>query len=119
MQRRCYHATKSPWAAPRSCSRPTSRCKVARSAKQEQLRDRYACFIHNCPSRQVQGFSPMSVCLHFPFEPVLNHRCIGNISPYSSGASGASLTSTSVDPQASSKLLWDEVSHLLVKSSII
>ncbi|KAF9015487.1 cyclophilin-like domain-containing protein [Cyathus striatus] len=32
-----------------------------------------------------------------------------NISPYSSGLPGASLTSTSVDPQsASSKLLWDE-----------
>ncbi|KIJ68568.1 hypothetical protein HYDPIDRAFT_82284 [Hydnomerulius pinastri MD-312] len=32
-----------------------------------------------------------------------------NISPYSSGAPGASLTSTSVDPQSqSSKLLWDE-----------
>ncbi|KAN0100524.1 Cyclophilin-like domain containing protein [Tylopilus felleus] len=32
-----------------------------------------------------------------------------NISPYSSGAPGASLTSTSVDPQTqSSKLLWDE-----------
>lgn len=32
-----------------------------------------------------------------------------NISPYSSGMPGASLTSTSVDPQtASSKLLWDE-----------
>ena len=34
----------------------------------------------------------------------------GNVSPYSSGMPGASLTSTSVDPQtASSKLLWDEV----------
>ncbi|KAG9314270.1 cyclophilin-like domain-containing protein [Chiua virens] len=34
---------------------------------------------------------------------------IGNISPYSTGAPGASLTSTSVDPQTqSSKLLWDE-----------
>ncbi|KAF7799246.1 hypothetical protein EIP86_010478 [Pleurotus ostreatoroseus] len=32
-----------------------------------------------------------------------------NISPYSSGLPGASLTSTSVDPQtSSSKLLWDE-----------
>ncbi|KAG1749881.1 peptidylprolyl isomerase-like protein 2 [Suillus paluster] len=32
-----------------------------------------------------------------------------NISPYSSGASGASLTSTSVDPQTqNSQLLWDE-----------
>ncbi|THH17390.1 hypothetical protein EW146_g3407 [Bondarzewia mesenterica] len=32
-----------------------------------------------------------------------------NISPYSSGLPGASLTSTSVDPQtASSKLVWDE-----------
>ncbi|EIW86827.1 peptidylprolyl isomerase-like protein 2 [Coniophora puteana RWD-64-598 SS2] len=32
-----------------------------------------------------------------------------NVSPYSSGAQGASLTSTSVEPQAdSSKLLWDE-----------
>ncbi|KAI9461809.1 cyclophilin-like domain-containing protein [Boletus coccyginus] len=32
-----------------------------------------------------------------------------NISPYSTGAPGASLTSTSVDPQTqSSKLLWDE-----------
>ncbi|KAG5647623.1 hypothetical protein DXG03_008976 [Asterophora parasitica] len=32
-----------------------------------------------------------------------------NVSPYSSGMPGASLTSTSVDPQtASSKLLWDE-----------
>ncbi|TRM66457.1 cyclophilin-like domain-containing protein [Schizophyllum amplum] len=32
-----------------------------------------------------------------------------NVSPYSSGAPGASLTSTSVDPQTqSSKLLWDE-----------
>lgn len=37
----------------------------------------------------------------------------GNVSPYSSGLPGASLTSTSVDPQehgAASKLLWDEVS---------
>jgi hypothetical protein len=34
----------------------------------------------------------------------------GNISPYSSGAPGASLTSTSVDPQtATSRLIWDEV----------
>lgn len=35
----------------------------------------------------------------------------GNISPYSSGMPGASLTSTSVDPSqtTSSKLLWDEV----------
>lgn len=34
----------------------------------------------------------------------------GNVSPYSSGAPGASLTSTSVDPQTqSSQLLWDEV----------
>jgi len=34
----------------------------------------------------------------------------GNISPYSSGAPGASLTSTSVDPQtATSRLVWDEV----------
>ena len=33
----------------------------------------------------------------------------GNISPYSTGAPGASLTSTSVDPQTqSSKLVWDE-----------
>ncbi|KAI0067792.1 cyclophilin-like protein [Artomyces pyxidatus] len=32
-----------------------------------------------------------------------------NISPYSSGASGASLTSTSVDPQTTTaKLVWDE-----------
>lgn len=35
---------------------------------------------------------------------------LGNISPYSSGAPGASLTSTSVDLQPrSSQLLWDEV----------
>jgi peptidyl-prolyl cis-trans isomerase-like protein 2 len=35
---------------------------------------------------------------------------LGNISPYSSGAPGASLTSTSVDPQtATSRLIWDEV----------
>lgn len=35
---------------------------------------------------------------------------LGNISPYSTGAVGASLTSTSVDPHTqSSKLLWDEV----------
>lgn len=35
---------------------------------------------------------------------------LGNVSPYSSGAPGASLTSTSVDPQTqSSQLLWDEV----------
>ena len=34
----------------------------------------------------------------------------GNISPYSTAATGASLTSTSVDPQTqSTKLLWDEV----------
>jgi peptidyl-prolyl cis-trans isomerase-like protein 2 len=35
-----------------------------------------------------------------------------NISPYSNGMPGASLTSTSVDPAASttSQLLWDEVS---------
>ncbi|KAI0687757.1 cyclophilin-like protein [Cytidiella melzeri] len=35
---------------------------------------------------------------------------LGNVSPYSSGLPGASLTSTSVDPTASgnSKLLWDE-----------
>jgi hypothetical protein len=34
----------------------------------------------------------------------------GNISPYSSGAPGASLTSTSVDPQtATARLVWDEV----------
>lgn len=38
------------------------------------------------------------------------HIGTGNVSPYSSGMPGASLTSTSVDPQtASSKLLWDEV----------
>lgn len=35
---------------------------------------------------------------------------IGNVSPYSTGMPGASLTSTSVDPQLSaSKLVWDEV----------
>ncbi|KAG6862412.1 hypothetical protein C0995_011852 [Termitomyces sp. Mi166 len=37
-----------------------------------------------------------------------------NISPYSSGLPGASLTSTSVDPStASSRLLWDEVRCLI------
>ncbi|KAG6878625.1 hypothetical protein C0993_001148 [Termitomyces sp. T159_Od127] len=41
-----------------------------------------------------------------------------NISPYSSGLPGASLTSTSVDPStASSKLLWDEVLHLIYSCS--
>lgn len=37
----------------------------------------------------------------------------GNASPYSTGLPGASLTSTSVDPQIqSSQLLWDEVCHI-------
>lgn len=46
-----------------------------------------------------------SFSLHFSYL-----RGSGNISPYSSGASGASLTSTSVDPQtATSRLVWDEV----------
>lgn len=41
----------------------------------------------------------------------LNTNTTGNISPYSSGMAGASLTSTSVDisEASSSKLLWDEV----------
>jgi peptidyl-prolyl cis-trans isomerase-like 2 len=54
--------------------------------------------------------------LHSRLNPFLN-VFIGNISPYSSGLPGASLTSTSVDPQIaggnSSKLLWDEVSPLV------
>ena len=40
----------------------------------------------------------------------------GNISPYSTGLPGASLTSTSVDPQlSSSKLVWDEVWVLIAQ----
>ena len=36
-------------------------------------------------------------------------RCVGNVSPYSSGLPGASLTSTSVDPTTqTSRLVWDE-----------
>ena len=38
-----------------------------------------------------------------------NHVLKGNVSPYSSGLPGASLTSTSVDPTTrTSRLLWDE-----------
>lgn len=39
-----------------------------------------------------------------------------NVSPYSNGMPGASLTSTSVDPATTtaSKLLWDEVSKAFV-----
>jgi hypothetical protein len=45
---------------------------------------------------------------------------VGNISPYSSGAPGASLTSTSVDPQTqSSQLLWDEVRKNPAVASIL
>lgn len=44
--------------------------------------------------------------------------CLGNISPYSSGLPGASLTSTSVDPQTqSAQLLWDEVSLFYFETS--
>jgi peptidyl-prolyl cis-trans isomerase-like protein 2 len=51
-----------------------------------------------CPFRHI-----------FPYSPA-DCPGSGNISPYSSGASGASLTSTSVDPQTvTSRLVWDEV----------
>ena len=44
---------------------------------------------------------------------------IGNVSPYSTGLPGASLTSTSVDPQiSSSKLLWDEVRQVNVYTQL-
>jgi peptidyl-prolyl cis-trans isomerase-like protein 2 len=45
----------------------------------------------------------------------------GNISPYSSGLAGASLTSTSVDisEASSSKLLWDEVRFYYVGWSYV
>jgi hypothetical protein len=53
---------------------------------------------------------PCPFPLFFPFLPHSYHPGSGNISPYSSGAPGASLTSTSVDPQtATSRLVWDEV----------
>lgn len=45
-------------------------------------------------------------CIGYIFS---NNGLTGNASPYSSGMPGASLTSTSVDPQTSaSTLLWDE-----------
>lgn len=48
------------------------------------------------------------------------HYNTGNASPYSTGLPGASLTSTSVDPQTkSSQLLWDEVSALLDMHTIL
>ena len=42
---------------------------------------------------------------------ISSYPTLGNISPYSNGLPGASLTSTSVDPttNTSTKLLWDEV----------
>ncbi|KAN0134841.1 cyclophilin-like protein [Lactarius tabidus] len=44
-----------------------------------------------------------------PVSATQNAATPWNISPYSSGAPGASLTSTSVDPQtATSRLVWDE-----------
>jgi hypothetical protein len=50
-------------------------------------------------------FHPSSLLLR-----LLISMAKGNISPYSSGAPGASLTSTSVDPQTvTSRLVWDEV----------
>lgn len=52
---------------------------------------------------------PSLVGIHTSLVFTTSDHFAGNISPYSSGAPGASLTSTSVDPQTqSSKLLWDE-----------
>jgi peptidyl-prolyl cis-trans isomerase-like protein 2 len=50
-------------------------------------------------------------CMIVLSPPTAADQILGNISPYSSGMPGASLTSTSVDPSqtTSSKLLWDEV----------
>ena len=46
-------------------------------------------------------------------QPHKTHH-VGNASPYSTGLPGASLTSTSVDPQTqSSQLLWDEVCRMI------
>lgn len=48
--------------------------------------------------------------LKFSFlKPAVNTKNTGNVSPYSSGLPGASLTSTSVDPTTqTSRLVWDE-----------
>lgn len=49
-------------------------------------------------------------CGFFLLAVIVSNVLSGNISPYSTGATGASLTSTSIDPQIqSTKLLWDEV----------
>lgn len=53
--------------------------------------------------------SPSHVSIHYSIIFAVSDHFSGNVSPYSTGAPGASLTSTSVDPQTqSSKLLWDE-----------
>jgi peptidyl-prolyl cis-trans isomerase-like protein 2 len=64
------------------------------------------------PAGPVSATQKEVPCLFPLFFPSLVTYLLGsgNISPYSSGAPGASLTSTSVDPQtATSRLVWDEV----------
>ena len=68
------------------------------------------------PSRTVAALKVKEAvpCMFFSLSAcfvILKTNITGNISPYSSGMAGASLTSTSVDisEASSSKLLWDEV----------
>jgi hypothetical protein len=75
------------------------------SCRFPKARSSGTCIRH--PEGSCAMFVSISSSLSFPFAYLCGS---GNISPYSSGAPGASLTSTSVDPQtATSRLVWDEV----------
>ena len=103
-QRRRDHTPKSPrtsacfrlYSKGFSGTKGPSRCSCKTTTTRTSIR------------RQERSY-PLYVSLSSPF--LFAHLPgPGNISPYSSGAPGASLTSTSVDPQtATSRLVWDEV----------
>ncbi|KAF8213161.1 cyclophilin-like domain-containing protein [Mycena galopus ATCC 62051] len=65
---------------------------------------------HGLPSASIPAAAPPKPATSVSTVPVKPKAAVPwNVSPYSSGLPGASLTSTSIDPQtSSSKLVWDE-----------
>ena len=105
-QRRRDYTPKSPRTSVCLCLD----CKGFSDTERQSSCSPKACNSGTC-FRYPEGSCALSVSfLSLSFLPLCLSSWPGNISPYSSGALGASLTSTSVDPQtATSRLIWDEV----------
>ncbi|KAF7347931.1 Peptidyl-prolyl cis-trans isomerase-like 2 [Mycena venus] len=99
----CYHPAKSSWASA-GLSPHRSSCGCPATCGKAQTR----CFRIDRSSK-AKGTRPLRVFIPSRYIASAHFLSPGNVSPYSSGLPGASLTSTSVDPQtSSSKLVWDE-----------